>query len=435
MLSAKNNELLTRIGPGTVMGSFFRQYWHPILLSSELPEPDCAPLRVKVLGENLLAFRDSKGNAGFVAERCPHRKASLFFGRVEEGGIRCSYHGWKFDRHGTCMDLPNEPDESIRQKIHHKAYLSHEKGGAIWIYMGDPKEAPPLPGLEWISVPSENLYQAKRVQQSNWLQTMEGDIDQSHVGFAHRRLGRNSNNTNVDKIRLADLHPRMVAHDMPYGVLIGAGREAAENQRYWRLTQYLFPHWVMTGPYGENPTRHARAWVPIDDTSTLLFTVTFNPLTALPEKDVEALKKGSGAGYVGQTNFRPPTSEPFGAWIPRAGMENDFFISRETQKTDHYSGIAEFWAQDAALQVSMGAISDRSDEHLVTGDVGISRVRRRLLQIARDIRDNNTPAPATHDPGFYQVRGAAALLPADASWVDATEYQRKVIPGVNQTGV
>ncbi|NDB69719.1 MAG: aromatic ring-hydroxylating dioxygenase subunit alpha [Methylocystaceae bacterium] len=435
MLSAKNNELLTRVATGTVMGSFFRQYWHPILLSSELPEPDCAPLRVKVLGEDLLAFRDSEGKVGFVAERCPHRKASLFFGRVEEGGIRCSYHGWKFDRHGTCMDLPNEPDESIRRKIHHKAYQSYEKGGAIWIYMGDSKEAPPLPGLEWISLPSENLYQAKRVQQSNWLQTMEGDIDQSHVGFAHRRLGLNSNNTNVDKIRLADLHPRMVAHDMPYGVLIGAGREAAGNQRYWRLTQYLFPHWVMTGPYGENPNRHARAWVPIDDTSTLLFTVTFNPLTALPDKDVEALKKGSGAGYVGQANFRAPTSEPFGAWFPKASMDNDFFISREAQKTDHYTGISEFWAQDAALQVSMGAISDRSDEHLVTGDIGISRVRRRLLQIARDIRDNNTPAPATHDPDFYQVRGAAALLPEDASWVDATEYQRKVIPGVNQAGL
>lgn len=435
MLSAENNELLTRIGPGTVMGSFFRQYWHPILLSSELPHPDCPPLRVRVLGEDLLAFRDSDGHVGFVAERCPHRKASLFFGRVEDGGIRCSYHGWKFDRQGTCLDLPNEPDESIKARIRHKAYPACEQGGAVWIYMGDSHSTPPLPGLEWIALPPENRYQAKRVQRSNWLQTMEGDIDQSHVGFAHRRLDKRSNKANVDKIRMADLHPRMVAEDMPYGVLIGAGREAADNQRYWRLTQYLFPHWVMTGPYGENPTRHARAWVPIDDTSTLLFTVTFNPLKALSVEAVESLKSGSGAGYVGKDKFLPPTSEPFGAWIPKANMENDFFLDRELQKTEHYTGIAEFWAQDAALQISMGAISDRSDEHLVTGDIGISRVRRRLLQIARDIRDNNAPAPAAQDPALYQVRGAAAMLPADASWIDATEYQRKVIPGVNQAGV
>ncbi len=438
MLSKDDNELLTRVGPGTAMGSFLRQYWHPVLLSSELPHPDCAQLRVRVLGESLIAFRDTGGQVGFVGEQCPHRKASLFYGRNEEGGLRCAYHGWKFDIAGRCLDMPNEPDGRIKDKIHHKAYPAREQGGAIWIYMGPENPAPPLSNLEWIGLPAAHLFQAKRVQQSNWLQTLEGDIDQSHVSFAHRRLDRDpsaSGRPTVDTIRLADTHPRMTAQDMPYGVLIGAGRVASDNERYWRLTQYLFPHWVMTGPYGENPTRHARCWVPIDDYSTLLFTVTFHPLNPLPEKLISRLRKGTGAGYVGEENFRPKTDAPFGAWIPKASIENDFFLDRALQKTEHFSGIREFWAQDASLQESMGRISDRSDEHLVTGDVGIARVRRRLLRACTAFRDGNEPAPVVHDPDAYQVRAAAALLPADASWIEATEEQRKVIPGVNQAGV
>ncbi len=439
MLSKEDNELLTRVGPDTALGSLFRQYWHPVLLSSELPRPDCNQLRVRVLGESLIAFRDTNGQLGFLGEQCPHRKASLFFGRNEEGGLRCADHGWKFDIDGRCLEMPNElPGKPTKDHIRHKAYPAREQGGAIWIYMGTENPAPPLPNLEWIGLAPEQRYQSKRVQQSNWLQTLEGDIDQSHVGFAHRRLDRGgsvSGRPTVDQIRLADTHPRMTAQDMPYGVLIGAGRFAKEGQRYWRLTQYLFPHWVMTGPYGENPTRHTRAWVPIDDHSTLLFTVTFHPLQRLPEETIALMRQGTGAGYVGEQNFRPATNEPFGAWIPKADRENDFLLDRELQKTTHFSGIREFWAQDAALQVSMGAISDRTDEHLITGDIGIVGVRRRLLQVVKAFRDGNSPAPAVHDPDSYRVRGAAALLPEDASWIEATEELRKVIPGVNQAGI
>jgi phthalate 4,5-dioxygenase oxygenase subunit len=434
-----DNEPLTRVGRGTPLGNFLRQYWHPVLLVSELPHPDCDQLRVRVLGEDLIAFRDTAGRVGFLGERCPHRRASFFFGRNEEGGIRCAYHGWKFDVDGRCLDMPNElPERKAKDRLRHTAYQACERGGAIWIYMGDERPAPPLPGLEWIDVPAEQRYQSKRVQRNNWLQALEGDIDQSHVGFAHRRLDRGgtvSGRPAVDKIRASDTHPTMTAEDMPYGVLIGAGRVAAEDQRYWRLTQYLFPHWVMTGPYGENPTRHARAWVPIDDHSTLLFTVTFHPLQPLSAEAIAVMRKGSGAGYVGEENFLPPTSEAFGAWIPKASMQNDFFLDRAVQKTTHYSGIGEFWAQDAALQESMGSITDRSEEHLVTGDIGIVRVRRRLLNVVLAMQEEQTPAPAVHEPAAYQVRGAAVLLPAEASWIDATAEHRKVIPGINQAGV
>jgi phenylpropionate dioxygenase-like ring-hydroxylating dioxygenase large terminal subunit len=394
---------------------------------------------VRVLGENLIAFRDTEGRVGFVGEHCPHRRASLFYGRNEEGGIRCTYHGWKFDVTGRCLDMPNElPESRAKERLRHTAYPACEQGGAIWIYMGPENPPPPLPGLEWIALADNQRYASKRVQHCNWLQALEGDIDQSHVGFAHRKLGdaaKKSGRVAVDKIRLADTHPRMTAHETPYGVLIGAGRAAGDEQRYWRLTQYLFPHWVMTGPYGENPMRQARAWVPIDDHSTLLYTVTFHPLEPLPGDAIARMRQGSGAGYVGENNFLPPTDAPFGAWVPKASLENDFFLDRRLQKTTHYLGIPEFWAQDAALQNSMGAITDRSEEHLVTGDVGIVRVRRRLLEVVSALHESRADAPAVHEPDAYKVRAAAVLIPAEASWVDVTEEHRKVIPGVNQAGV
>lgn len=439
MLNQSDNELLTRVGPQTAMGSFLRQYWHPVLLSAELPGPDCDQLRVRVLGEDLIAFRDTAGNAGFLGEHCPHRRASLFFGRNEEGGLRCAYHGWKFDIAGRCLEMPNEhPGSPARDRIRHKSYPACERGGAIWIYMGPERPPPALPNLEWMNLAPEQRFQSKRVQRSNWLQTLEGDIDQSHVGFAHRRLepgGSFTGRPEVDKIRLADTHPRMTAQDMPYGVLIGAGRAANAGQQYWRLTQYLFPYWSMTGPYGDNPTRHCRAWIPVDDYSTLLFSVTFHPLNPLPQETIAAMRKGAGAGYVGEGNFLPATSEAYGAWRPRATLENDFLLDRQLQKTAYYSGIRDFWAQDAALQESMGRITDRSAEHLVSGDLGIVRVRRRLLGAARAFCAGNAPAPAIHDPDLYQVRGAAVLLAPEAGWVEATEEHRKVIPGVNQAGI
>ena len=438
MLSREDNALVTQVEGDAPLGRLFRAYWHPVLLSSELPAPDCDQLRIRLLGEDLIAFRDTQGRVGILGERCPHRRASLFFGRNEEGGIRCPYHGWKFDVEGRCLDMPNEPPPcKIRERTRQQAYRTREVAGVVWVYLGDEEVPPPLPALEWTGLLPEQLYLSKRVQQCNWLQALEGDIDQSHVGFAHRRLdthGRLTGQATVDKIRSQDLHPKLAAFDMPYGVLIGAGRKAEDDQEYWRISQFLFPNWVMTGPYGANPTRHMRAWIPIDDVSVLMFTVTFHPLQPLTEEALARMKAGTGAGYVGDDNFLAPTSAAFGAWMPKAGLENDFRMDRALQKTAYYSGIREFWAQDAALQESMGRISDRSQEHLLQSDIGIVRVRRRLMQAVRALQEGQ-PAPAVDHPEAYAVRGAAALIPAGASWVEATEEHRKVLAGVNQDGV
>jgi len=182
MLRKEQNDLLTQTGPGTPMGRMFRAYWIPALLSDELPENDCPPVRVKLLSERLIAFRDTNGRLGLTDEFCAHRGVSLWFGRNEECGLRCSYHGWKYDVTGQCVDVPSEPEQSgFSQKIKLRSYPLVERGGVLWTYMGPAETRPPLPEWEFITVPRPQTFASKRFQETNWLQAMEGWIDSSHV--------------------------------------------------------------------------------------------------------------------------------------------------------------------------------------------------------------------------------------------------------------
>jgi len=436
MLTREDNELLTRVGPGTVMGEFMRQYWMPALLSSELREPDGAPVRVRLLGEDLVAFRDTQGKVGLLGAHCSHRGAPLFYGRNEDCGLRCIYHGWKYDVEGRCVDMPNEPPESnFQDKIRHKAYPCQDLGGVIWTYMGRLKLPPPLPELEWTLVPDNQRHLAKRVQFCNYAQALEGDLDQSHNSFLHAAANQLKEDPaemeGVEAWRKKDKHPRFSVTDTNYGVLIGASRAAGEESCYWRLTQFLLPFHTMTGPYGENPTRQTRAWVPMDDESTMLFAINFHPLRSLTEKEMARLRAGSGAGFVGDENFLPPINEPGGAWRPKARRENDYFFSRELQRTKFFSGIPEFWAQDAAVQEGMGPIYDRTQERLGLSDSGIVQVRRRLIEGAKAFMAEAAPPPGVLNPDWYRVRGAAAILPKSGDWVEDTQEIRRFVPGTN----
>lgn len=438
MLSIADNENLTRVGPGTPMGQLLRMYWLPFLLSDEL-KPDGDVLRIRLLGEDLLAFRDSHGRVGVVGANCPHRGADLFYGRNEEAGLRCAYHGWKFDVTGRCVDMPSEPDESnFKDKVLHKNYPCEERNGAVWVHMGPEQTPPPLPDLEWNLVPEAQRYLAKRVQFCNWAQAIEGEIDQSHVSFLHApgdqlRFTKDDMQQNgVDAWRKRDKHPRFHVRDTDYGVIIGAQRNVETGSSYWRITQFLLPFHTMTGPYGENPTRQSRAWIPIDDHSTLVFAANYHPLRQLTRPETERLRLGSGAGFVGEPNFAPHSNRPFGAWIPKAGRENDFFFDRSLQQTKHFSGIAEFWAQDAGMQEGMGLIYDRTKEHLGTSDAAIIKVRARLISAATALVDGVGVPRTSSEPSLYRVRAAAALLPDDADWIEDTAWHRELIPNVNQ---
>src|SRR5947209_4356471 len=215
MVSLQENEFLCRVGPGAPMGELFRRFWLPALLPDEIPEPDCPPVRLRLLGEDLVAFRDSNGQVGVVGTHCPHRGASLFFGRNEEEGLRCVYHGWKFDVQGNCVDMPNEPAESnFKQKVHATAYPARDWGGLVWVYMGPKELQAELPQLEWTQVPESHRFVSKWYQETNYMQGYEGDIDSSHSSFLHSLL------TPVDTGQDTTISPVLKARDKAPAIIV-----------------------------------------------------------------------------------------------------------------------------------------------------------------------------------------------------------------------
>ena len=270
MSKATDGIELTRVGPGTVMGDLMRCYWIPALMSSELVR-DGAPVRLMLLGEKLIAFRDSAGRVGVMDHRCPHRCASLFLGRNEEEGIRCIYHGWKFDVAGNCVDMPSLPPPGFKEKVKAKAYKVVERAGVVWVYMGTRAEAPPLPAFEILDLPEDEVKVTFIQRDCNYLQALEGEIDTSHFGFLHAghvdpddlsedEPVRNTVINRAPEYHLADTDG---ARSTPATAMSAAGRT------YWRFGNFLFPFWSQA-PNGEFGTHmHARGWVPLDDEHTM----------------------------------------------------------------------------------------------------------------------------------------------------------------------
>lgn len=413
MLSREDNELLTRTDPGTPAGDYFRRYWLPALLSSELPIPDCPPVRVRMLGEDLIAFRDSQGSVGLVDEYCPHRRASLFWGRNEECGLRCVYHGWKFDVTGACVDMPNEPPEyAFANKVRTQAYPTREFGGVVWAYMGPPDRTPELPKLEWARVPDSHRYISKRRQETNYLQAVEGGIDSSHSNFLHATLeafqltgayvekAKKSSNLRA-KYHVLDKSPRFSVQKTDYGLVIAVRRNAEEDTYYWRLTQFLLPSHTII-PYQKGLSIHGHCWVPRDDETCWVWTVSWNPNGPLSEEELEAIHNET---------FVHARVEP-GTFRPLRNKDNNYLIDRAQQGAKSMTGIHGFAAQDQAIQESMGPIVDRSRERLGTSDTAIIAMRRLLLDEIRALAEGREPTAAQHGD-LYWVRSASMLLKRD----------------------
>jgi phthalate 4,5-dioxygenase oxygenase subunit len=438
MLHREDNELLSRIGPGTAMGETLRQFWLPMLLSSELPENDGAPERVRLLGENLIAYRDTNGEVGLMAENCPHRGASMFFGRNEEAGLRCVYHGWKFDASGTCVDMPNEPPESnFKHKVRITTYKTHEQNGVIWAYLR-PRETPPeLPSLEWTVLPAEQRYISKRYEKCNWAQALEGGIDSSHSSFLHMRLHRKDDEgTQMARgldYKRKDKHPHFEVVDTEYGVLVGARRAAEADSWYWRITQFLMPFYSMIPSYGESPVIGGHAWVPIDDENTMAWSISWHPTRALTDKELHTMKTYPGSGiHVGENGYvDPQPAIPQSRWMPRANKDNDYDRDHELEHKFLFSGIPNLGMQDQAMQESMGAIYDRTKERLGTSDTAIIQVRRRWLKAARELRDQGITPTGVDCPRAYRVRSAGIVLPRNSVWVEGAQEVLTATPGVH----
>jgi len=413
MLSREENTLLTETGAGTPMGAYFRRYWLPVLLASELPGPDCAPVRVRILGEDLIAFRDTGGRVGLLDEFCAHRRASLVWGRNEECGLRCIYHGWKYDADGACVDMPNEPPEyAFENKVRTTAYPTREYGGLIWAYMGPRDQMPELPKLEWARVPESHRYISKRFQETNYLQAVEGGIDSSHSNFLHATLEafrrtdeyieKVKNSTNLRaKYHLRDRAPQFSVKKTDYGLLIAVRRNAEEDTYYWRLTQFLLPSHTMI-PYQKGLSIHGHCWVPRDDETCWVWTMSWNPDGPLSEEEWKAIREET---FV-HANVEPVTFRP----IRNAG--NNYLIDLEKQRTTNMSGIKGFASQDQAIQESMGPVVDRTRERLGTSDTAIIAMRRLLLQEVRELQRGVEPF-AAHHGDVYWIRSASSVLKRD----------------------
>ncbi|MGA0832083.1 MAG: Rieske 2Fe-2S domain-containing protein, partial [Polynucleobacter sp.] len=302
MLSATDNAYLNTSEPNTPMGNYLRCHWHPVALSEEVAKPDCAPIRVKVMGEDLLLFRDSNGKTGLIEPFCAHRGADLFFGRNEECGIRCIYHGWKYDIHGNCIDMPNVPkDAAYHGKIKIKAYPTQEFADMVWAYMGPPDIQPiEVPQLEAGLVPPSHRYVTKRLVECNWTHSMEGALDTAHFSFLHMPAPAyrkdDSSNIAADESRIRwlrnDPAPRFKIIDHEVGFLIGGARNADPGDHYWRLTQYMLPTHSITPSAMPNETYYGYSWVPIDDQHCWMYVYAWHPDVAIPDEERKKYIKG-----------------------------------------------------------------------------------------------------------------------------------------------
>jgi phenylpropionate dioxygenase-like ring-hydroxylating dioxygenase large terminal subunit len=421
MLSKEDNEAISRVGPGTLMGNLMRQYWIPAMLSSELPRPDSDPVRVMLLGEKLIAFRETNGRVGLMDHNCPHRGASLFFGRNEECGLRCVYHGWKFDADGNCIDMPNEPAESdFKDKVKAKAYPTSERGGVVWAYMGPRQTPPPLPDLEPNVVPeSDSLVEAIQ-RECNWLQALEGDIDTSHFSFLHfgAQKAEDARPGTFQYYALADRAPRYSVLDTDYGAMYGAYRPAEPGSVYWRIANFLFPFYAMIPPGVLGLHIVTRAWVPMDDEHTLFFNMQAGP--------ARRTERGRPAAGVSGLERKPHSSDWYGRFRLESNADNDYRVDRARQRSGaSYTGIPGIFTEDQAVTESMGAIYDRTSEHLSSADVMVFRVRRRLLEAARALAEHGTVPYSVEHPEVYRQRSGGVILPEGVDWVEATAELRK----------
>ena len=445
MLSQQDNALISQVGKGTPMGIWLRRFWTPLLLADEL-EADGAPKEVRMFGEDLLAFRDTQGKVGVIQALCPHRQAQLVYARNEDSGLRCIYHGWKFDVGGHCLDMPNEPAESVfKDKVRARSYPTGEAAGIIWVYMGlRPAEAQ-LPDMEWMRVPASHRNTARFTMDGNWVQALEGDVDSSHIGFLHSNLrGRVSNGAGGPPppdwsepenrwpsrpgfygpldgyYGSLDQSPRWVIQPANHGLMIAAHRNGGPDHYYWRINQVMLPYYTLVAGSLDQNSFFMHMWVPTDDTHTAVWTVNWRVYRPMTADERESMFSGSNAHVA---SYDPATH------TLRGNHTNRFFQDRELQKTTTFSGILGIREQDAAMTVGMGSVVDRTEEHLGTADAAVIAVRRVLLRAAKALQNGEEPQTPYHGD-WYRDRAWAGVLPRNEDFLNDPEARKMAVSTV-----
>ena len=402
MLSREENELLTQVHPGSRTGNLFRRYWIPALLSEETPEPDGAPVRVRLLGEDLVAFRETSGRIGLLDEHCAHRGTSLFYGRNEECGLRCIYHGWKFDVDGNVLDTPAEPPESqLKNKVHHTAYPCVEAGGMVFAYMGPKDKMPVFPRYTWLGVPQNHIYIAKSLLECNYLQALDGDCDSSHLNFLHRMFKPDERRSSLAH----DQAPEFEIDEMDFGFRVAAIRKTAPDRNYVRISHFVMP-FIGCVPVGREVDGKLDGFkavyqVPADNGKTWRYDFFFKWSRPMTKED-SSKRDFVGPGYRKIRN-----------------LDNNYLQDRAMQRNVNFTGIEEFLNQDACATESMGPIVDRTKERLGVSDSYVIQVRRFLLKAVLDVEAGKAPPGAIYDAAKADLSGIrcdVAHLPAGTSW-------------------
>jgi len=417
MLMQEDNEALTRVGRRTPMGEMMRRYWVPALFAWELPEPDCPPVEVRLLGEDLVAFRQTDGRVGVVDQRCPHRSASLFWGRVEENGLRCVYHGWKYDADGHCVDMPSEPEATnFKHKVRLTSYPTVEAGGVVWAYMGPPEMQPPPPLFEWTQAPETHRGMTKVLQDTNWLQALEGGIDTVHSNFLH--YGKPASGGLSDEIgqtrqRALGFSKAALVEVSPtdYGYTYAGLRALPDGGYFVRGYHWVMPWYQLRGYSLDTPkpTVHGHMWVPVDDDHTMVYNFIYT-YGSEPLSEDQRLLVGTGNQFGVDIDVE-------NGFRSIRNKSNRYMIDRLVQKTRTFTGIEGTNTQDRAVQESMGGIVDRSYERLGTTDRAIIMSRRMLLQAVKDTQSGGDPPGVTDS--YYKLRAVEQVIGEGENWLEA----------------
>jgi phenylpropionate dioxygenase-like ring-hydroxylating dioxygenase large terminal subunit len=391
MLSKAENELLTHVGPETPGGALLRRYWHPVLKAAEL-EAGGAPKAVRLLGESFVAFRSPDGTVGFIDEFCPHRCASLALGRNEPGGLRCIFHGWKFDVHGSVVEVPSEPAaraESFAGKVRTRRYLAREVAGLIWAFIGAGEPAP-FPAFPFTSLPVDHIDVAQVPGKCNWVQLLEGQIDSAHLSHLHS----SSVTGRISDLALADRAPEFDVQNTPWGFHVAAIRTMRDGRRYTRLTEFVMPYYEFIPPaaapdapfYADAP-RFVVCQVPNDDHHTTVWYIMWTAQRPIQRGEIGAMWE------VWNQEWQTIADKPM--WEQNRAQMAD----------GHYTGINNLLSEDMAVAESMGPLADRSREYLGSSDTAVARFRRVYFDAIRANADGLLPRGCSPDTPFRLIEG------------------------------
>ena len=412
MLTREENDLLCRVEGSAPMGQLMRRHWIPACMSEEVAEPDGTPVRVRLLGEDLVVFRDTEGRIGVLDEHCPHRRASLAFGRNEECGLRCLYHGWKMDVEGNVLEMASEPSESaLVSKVKHKAYPAREAGGFVWTYMGASDTVCEFEPPAWAPSDKVRTSIVKMSVRCNWAQVLEGAIDSAHSSTLH---STDMPPARVDSAKATatawprpstDKAPRLKVQVTDFGFRYAALRRPikdAATHDYVRVTLFVAPFTVLIPP--NNLYNLSILNIPIDDVNTMFYFIAWSENEGI---DQEAWRRFCGAriGVDLDTQFHHVRT-----------LENNYLQDRQAMKLGDFTGIKGIPVQDMAMWETMGRIADRTQERLGASDLAVVEFRRQMVDAVRRFMNGEPPIGARRRVPHVKLRSFEGIVAKTTDW-------------------